>query len=564
VGTVNPSSRIAQPTARVATPATSGRRRRPSGEAPPLPRHVAASTRWYALSVLALVPLELAMAFTASRGWLTRLDDAVLRALARLRSPALVDVLHAVNLLAASVTVRVVAWTTIAVLVLARRFHHLVAYLVVFLTAGLLATGLALVQGRMRPVGVHIAGDWSGYSHPSVPVATVAVATVGVLYTTLPRGRWRNRGKWLAGGAVAALCVARLLLAVDHPTDVLAALAIGWSLPVIVYRLLTPDEAFPITYRRTTRAHLDVGGERGRAIVRALADQLGVHADTVEPFGLGGSAGSTPLRITAHDDAGRAASLFAKLYAVNHLRSDRSYKLSRMILYGRLEDEKPFSTVRRLVEYEDHMLRLLRDAGLPVPRPAGLVEITPEREYMVVMGFIDGAHELGTEPVGDREIDDALRIVARLWAVGVAHRDIKPSNVLTRNGKVYLIDVAFATVRPTPWRQAVDLANMMLTLALVSTAEAVYARAVRIFAAEDVAEAFAASRSITVPTQLRTRLRADGRDLAGTFRALAPHRAPVAIQLWTLRRMGVTSAAALGLAVGAFALYLYLRLTGLL
>jgi hypothetical protein len=129
---------------------------------------------------------------------------------------------------------------------------------------------------------------------------------------------------------------------------------------------------------------------------------------------------------------------------------------------------------------------------------------------------------------------------------------------------VYLIDVAFATVRPTPWRQAVDLANMMLTLALASTAEAVYARAVRIFAAEDVAEAFAASRSITVPTQLRTRLRADGRDLVGTFRALAPDRRPVAIQLWTLRRMAVTSAAALGLAVGAFALYLYLRLTGLL
>ena len=40
-----------------------------------------------------------------------------------------------------------------------------------------------------------------------------------------------------------------------------------------------------------------------------------------------------------------------------------------------------------------------------------------------------------------------------------------------------LIDVAFATVRPTPWRQAVDLANMMLTLALANTPQHVYERA---------------------------------------------------------------------------------------
>ena len=67
-----------------------------------------------------------------------------------------------------------------------------------------------------------------------------------------------------------------------------------------------------------------------------------------------------------------------------------------------------------------------------------------------------------------------------LWDAGIAHRDIKPSNLLVRDGKVLLIDVAFAAVRPTPWRQAVDLANMMLTLALSSTAEVVYERALAV------------------------------------------------------------------------------------
>ncbi|CAN5783628.1 hypothetical protein BH18ACT17_BH18ACT17_12110 [soil metagenome] len=36
--------------------------------------------------------------------------------------------------------------------------------------------------------------------------------------------------------------------------------------------------------------------------------------------------------------------------------------------------------------------------------------------------------------------------------------------------------------RPAPWRQAVDLANMMLTLALQTDADRVYERATAIFA----------------------------------------------------------------------------------
>jgi tRNA A-37 threonylcarbamoyl transferase component Bud32 len=308
-----------------------------------------------------------------------------------------------------------------------------------------------------------------------------------------------------------------------------------------------------------------VGGRRGEAIVRALDQQLGVTVIAIEPFALAGSAGSTPLRLRVRRGSSeRETVLFAKLYALSHLRSDRWYKLARTILYGRLEDEKPFSSVRRLVEYEDHMLRLLRDAGVGTPQPYGFVEMTPEREYLIVMEFFEDAVETGSADLSDARIDNGLRLVRTLWDAGVAHRDIKPSNVLLRGDQVLLIDVAFAAVRPTPWRQAVDLANMMLTLALSSTPERVYERALKQFAPADVAEAFAASRSVTIPTQLRSRLRADGRDLLERFRQLAPERSSVAIQLWDLRRVGLTLAV---IAVGAVAtgtLVAYLRLANLL
>jgi tRNA A-37 threonylcarbamoyl transferase component Bud32 len=363
--------------------------------------------------------------------------------------------------------------------------------------------------------------------------------------------------------AVAVLGSSRLLLAVDHPTDVLAAVVVGVLLPTVAFRLLTPTDAFPVTYRRGVRAHLDVGGRRGEAIRTALARQLGVEVTAVEPFQLGTSAGSTPLRLTTDGD-GAPPELFGKLYASTHMWSDRWYKLGRTVRYGRLEDEHPFNTVRRLVEYEDHMLRVLGAAGLPTPAPYGIVEITPDREYLIVTEFFGGATHATADDVTDEVIDDALSSVRRMWDAGLAHRDIKPGNLLVRDGHVLLIDVAFAAVRPTPWRQAVDLANMMLTLALCTSAEQVYDRARRLFTPEEIGEAFAASRGVTIPAQLRSLLREDGRDLVTRFRALAPATPQVAIQRWSVRRAGLTLGVLVATALALTLLVANLQLAGLL
>jgi tRNA A-37 threonylcarbamoyl transferase component Bud32 len=193
------------------------------------------------------------------------------------------------------------------------------------------------------------------------------------------------------------------------------------------------------------------------------------------------------------------------------------------------------------VQYEDYVLRVLTDAGLPVPQPLGIVELTPEREYLLVTGFVDGARELGEAEVDDAVIDQGLAVVRRMWEVGVAHRDIKPANLLVCDGRLVVIDAAFAEVRPSPWRQAVDLANMMLVLALRTDAERVYRHARRLFTDDEIAEAFAATRGLTMPSQLRRMLRAQGRDLHADFLRLLPRRLPpVRIQRWTVRRVGLT------------------------
>lgn len=533
-------------------------RRRPSGEPPPLPRPVDLPAR--AALVVVVLALLSSAAMTSSRVLreVGEADDLVLELV---DGPALDEVSRAVAALGTTSVIRAVAWGTLLVLLVTRRVWHLVTYLAVVVGTSLVVAGAAAAVGRPRPLGVTVSAQWVGYSFPSLPLAGLSLVLSAGLSVLVPPGALRSRLRISLLLLVAAVGLARVDLGVDHPTDAVVGVALGWAVPVVAFRLATPDDVFPIRYRSGRRAHLELDDRRRAALTQAARQQLGLTVVDVERVGLSGSAGSTPLVLTTTDPPRK---LFAKLYAVNHLRADRAYKWARTVLYGRLEDEKPFSTVRRLVEYEDHMLRLLRDAGLPTPAPLGLIEITPEREYLVLMELFEGATELSGVVLTDSEIDDGLAVVRKLWLAGVAHRDLKPSNLLLRDGQVLLIDVAFAAVRPTPWRQAVDLANMMLTLALCSTPERVYARAVRVFAPEDIAEAFAASRGVTVPSQLRARMRADGRDLPQAFRRLAPSRAPVKIQLWSLRRALAALGAVAAVAGGAVVVGAYLRLAGLL
>jgi membrane-associated phospholipid phosphatase/tRNA A-37 threonylcarbamoyl transferase component Bud32 len=529
-----------------------GRRRRPTGEPPPLPRHLESTGVGWMVAAVALIALTLLL-FTVGRYGrgisFTVVDNWVVERLAGLRTPGLTRIMRGVTGLLGSIwTIKVLAWTTLVVLVVYKRFRHLIVGLLSVQVVTLAAIALSAAVRRPRPFGVTIEGPWAGWSMPSRPVAYLAAVGVAMLYSLVPKGRWRQTGKWVVTGVVALLAFSRMYLGAAAPSDVLVAAAIGVTIPLLAFRWFTPGDVFPVSYHRGRSAHLDVGGARGQAIRKALADQLGLQIREVKPFGLAGSAGSTPLRITVEGDP--PAQLFGKLYARSHLRSDRWYKLGRELLYGRLEDEKPFHSVRRLVQQEDYALHKLHAAGLPTPRPYGFVELTPDREYLLVSEFFDGAVELGEAEVDEGVIDDGLGIIRKLWDAGLAHRDVKPANLLVRDGHMLLIDVAFVEARPSPWRQAVDLANMMLCLALRSSPELVYERAKRQFSVEEITEAFAATRGLAMPSQLRHMLREKGRDLHAEFLDLLPERpAPISIQRWSLRRVGLALLVLLGLLV---------------
>jgi serine/threonine protein kinase len=516
-----------------------GSHRRPTGAAPPLPKSIG-FTGWLWLLVTFVVVGLASLWLHFSLSALHWADGVITDIVIDLRMGWLDGTTRFFNTTASTGGIAVFGLAVIVAGAWFRRWRHVIVTLISIAAVQLAAGGFYLLASRPRPFGVTPIAGWEGFSSPSMPIAGLAAVGTAAIYTLVVQGRPRYLAKWALAAALAIASLGRVYLGVDHATDDLFGAMISAAILVAAFRMFAPSEVFPVQYgKRSKSAHLDVTGPRGEAIKAAMKEQLGLTIKNIKPVGLEASGGSTPLRITATDESGAHVALFAKLYAKSHVRADRWYKLGRTMLYGRLEDETPFSTVRRFVEYEDYTLRLLGEYGFSTPKALGIVEITPEREYLIAMEFFEDADEIGDAEVDDTIIDEGLQLIRDMWDVGLAHRDIKPANLMVQDGHLKLIDVFFVQVRPSAWRQAVDLGNMMLVLALRTDPDRVYEKALEYFSPDDLSEAFAATRGVASPTQLRQSMKQDGRDLLAHFRELAPQRKPIAIQRWSFRRVAL-------------------------
>ena len=274
-------------------------------------------------------------------------------------------------------------------------------------------------------------------------------------------------------------------------------------------------------------AHLDVSGDRGDAIVRALQDQLGVLATDVAAVRPG-----RVRRLDAAEDHGegrqrrrredeRAAS------SASSTRPRTCAPTAGTSSGGRCCTAGSRTRSRSTACGGWCSTRTTSCGCSPTPgcrcRTRSASWRSPPSASTCWSPSSSPARRRSATPRSTtRSSTRGCSIVRRMWEIGMAHRDIKPANLLVRDGTLFLIDSAFAEVRPSPWRQAVDLANMMLVLALRTDAERVYRRARLQFSDEEIAEAFAATRGLTMPSQLRRMLRQQGRDLHARLPAPAP------------------------------------------
>ena len=410
--------------------------RRPTGAPPPLPKKIG-GTGVLRLALLVVVVLPGCIWLHANPAPLDRFDAAITDAVVSLRVGWLDSMARFLDSAGSRYGLGALMLLTIVGVAWFKRWRHLTLFLIGVALSGALAEGLLLLASRPRPFDVTIIGRWEGYSAPSLPMGGLGVVIVGIAYMLVVPGRPRMYFKIVGAVVLILAALLRIYLGIDHFTDALFGILVGVSIPVALFRAWVPNDVYPVQYGvHGKSAHLDVSGRRGEAITLAMKEQLGYEVLSMKPVGLEGSGGSTPLKMRVVDDQGVERSIFAKLYAKNHVRADRWYKLGRTMLYGRLEDETPFGTVRRFVEYEDYTLRLLGEKGFSTPEPLDIVEITPEREYLIAMEFFEDAVEISEAEVDEQIIDDGLQLIRRMWDVGLSHRDIKPANLMVQDGRL--------------------------------------------------------------------------------------------------------------------------------
>jgi membrane-associated phospholipid phosphatase len=244
--TAKSTPRLRVPTRIVRSP----RRRRPTGEPPPLPYHLQTSGIGWLVAGVVLIVVSVVVFAGGLQGpavAVTVADDAVVRWLAGLVGPGLVAPLRGLARIASWWVLWTLSYGLTLVLLVLRRWRHLIIWWVVVQLGSFLTLGLAVIGRRPRPFGVDLQSSWGGWAMPSVQVAFLTAGLMAVLYTLVPEGRWRNHGKWVAAALVTLVALARIALGVDAPSDVLVGVAIGVTLPLLAFRRFAPNEAFPVS-----------------------------------------------------------------------------------------------------------------------------------------------------------------------------------------------------------------------------------------------------------------------------------------------------------------------------
>jgi hypothetical protein len=187
------------PTLRAAV--RSPRQRRPTGAAPPLPYRLQTSGIGWLAAAVVLVGLTLVVFAHGLRGpavTVTVVDDAVVRWLTGLKAPGLDALLRGLVRAGSSwwVLFTLSLGLPLALLVL-RRWRHLIVWWVTWRLGTLIIALVTVTARRPRPFGVELRTSWGGWAMPSLPVTILTGTLMGVLYTLVPAGRWRNTGKWV-------------------------------------------------------------------------------------------------------------------------------------------------------------------------------------------------------------------------------------------------------------------------------------------------------------------------------------------------------------------------------
>ncbi|MDP8937666.1 MAG: hypothetical protein M3O23_08055, partial [Actinomycetota bacterium] len=362
----------------------------------------------------------------------------------------------------------VAAVAVVAVVLRRRRFRLLATLVVGAVLAGVAFAVLdrALSDGTPPRLTANLRRDlWPAgpaVPGPAVIAGAAAVATAIGPWTT---PSWR-RATWLLLFVAAA---ARVVAGTALPFELLLALAAGAVVGSgLLVALGAPDR------------RIGADGVAGALAAAGVA----VVSVAVAPVQGKGSRSFVA-------DAVDGRRLWVKVLGREERHADLLYRIYRFLQLRGVDDVRRPATLRQAVEHQALVAVMAERAGVRVPRVERVVEC-PDGSAMVVMDLVDGR---SFDHVPPQELTDD--VVRRLWTevdalhrAGIAHRSLRSANVMADgDGAAWIVDFSFSEVAASPRQLALDVAELLASLATLLGPDRAVAAAVAVVGPDGVAPA---------------------------------------------------------------------------
>jgi len=327
----------------------------------------------------------------------------------------------------------------------------------------------AWVLGRLIAFLVHDSGLWDAFrvtfdltGAPRFPMVRVAVAVATVLVASPHLTRPTRR---IGEALVALLALSSLYLSRGFPTDLIAAIVLGWGVAHAVEWVFGTPVGRPAV------------GQVEDALAALGVDATGVRATHEQPVGRAVFLAETttgPVRIVALGRDEADAQLLARAW--------------RFLAY---RDAPPtlVPTRRAQVEYEAYLALLARDAGVATPRV--VVAGTHGSLALLVVEQVAGTelYDLDDDALTDALLDRCWTEVRTLHGAHVAHGKLDGKHVIVDGATARLVSFDFATSSARFRQTTGDVAQLLAATAAVVGPERAVAAAVRILGKEAVGAA---------------------------------------------------------------------------
>jgi undecaprenyl-diphosphatase len=369
-----------------------------------------------------------------------------------------------------------------------RRFRLLASLAGGAVVAGAVVTGIIDLAGGQRPADLAAgAGQWAwltgaSLAGPAVLAAAVAVTVAAAPWLSRPWRRAAWATLWLAA-------VVRLVTGTASPVEAVVAFAAGVTVGAGVLVLLgVPDRRI---------------GPEG---IAAALGSAGLPVTGVEPAGVQ-AKGSRPFVAAAGD--GRP--LFIKVLGSDQRDADLLYRAWRFIRLREVGDTRPAASLIQAVEHQALAAVMAERAGVAVPAVRQVIK-TADGSALLVMDRVDGSalDQIPARRLSDMMLRELWGQVDRLHRARIAHRSLRAANIVADGtGRPWVVDFSFSELGATQRQMALDVAELLASLAAITGADKAVAAAAAVIGPDGLAAAVPLLQPLALS--------------AGTRRAVARH-----------------------------------------